>query len=257
MEGIMEFQGMVEEIRANLSGIGHKIAVMSGKGGVGKTTVAVNLAVSLAKKCKVSLLDADIDCPNVNKFLGIKERLTARGGKMVPVNKYGMSVVSFASLQESEDQPVIWRGPMLSKAIMELLGNVEWGKQDYLIVDLPPGTSDAPLTIMQILKPDGVVIVTTPQEVAVVDARKSARMAMKMEIPVIGIIENMTGDIFGTGGGEKAAGDLGVEFLGRVRLDKRISGSADKGKPFVLEESPVSGGFGDIVKKVKQYTDKK
>ncbi len=251
------FEERIKRIEKNTSGIIHKIAVMSGKGGVGKTTVAVNLAASLAKEMKVSILDADIDCPNVNKFLNINERFSASNERIIPVRKYGMNVVSFASLQKSEDQPVIWRGPMLSNAIMQLLEQVEWGESEYLIVDLPPGTSDAPLTIMQILKPDGVVIVTSPQDVAVVDARKSANMVMKMDIPVIGFVENMAGDIFGSGGGEKAAKDMGVGFLGRIKLDSAVSGSADDGRPFVLDESVASEGFDEIVKNVTRYVKKK
>ncbi len=241
-----------EGISRNLGGIKRKIAVMSGKGGVGKTTVAVNLAASLAKDGRVSLLDADIDCPNVNRFLGIKESLSARDDRIMPAERYGMKVVSFASLQEREDQPVIWRGPMLSNAIMQLLGQVEWGKSDYMVVDLPPGTSDAPLTIMQMLRPDGVVIVTSPQQVSVVDARKSAKMVTRLGIPVAGIVENMSGDVFGSGGGEKAAEELGEAFLGRIPLDPVISGSADKGKPFVLDDSTAAEEFGKITETVRK-----
>ncbi len=239
-------------ISENLSGIGHKIAVMSGKGGVGKTTVAVNMAASLAKGGSVSLLDADIDCPNVNRFLGIGERLSAKGKRIIPVEKFGMKVVSFASLQEREDQPVIWRGPMISNALMQLLGQVEWGRSDYMVIDLPPGTSDAPLTIMQMLKPDGVIVVTTPQGASVVDAKKSANMCMDMGVKVLGIMENMSGEVFGEGGGERAAADLGVDFLGSLGLDSGISGMTEKGMPFVLEESGAAGEFGKITERVKK-----
>lgn len=241
-----------KRIAQNLGGVKHKIAVMSGKGGVGKTTIAVNLAAFLAKDNKVSILDADIDCPNVNKFLDIRERFSAKGGKIIPVKKFGMKVVSFASLQEREDQPIIWRGPMVSKALMQILGQVEWGELDYLIVDLPPGTGDVPLTIMQILKPDGMIIVTTPQDVAIIDAKKSANMAKKLDIPVLGIVENMAGEIFGSGGGERAAKDLGVYFLGRLELDARISRSTETGRPFVLEKFEITGKFKRIAERISQ-----
>jgi len=243
-----------EIIKSNMKKIKYKIAVMSGKGGVGKTTVAINLAISLAKSKinagkdnKVAILDADIDCPNVNKFMGIEKKLSIKNEKIIPIEKYGISVVSFASLQEREDQPIIWRGPMLSKAIMELLEQVEWGELDYLIIDLPPGTSDASLTIMQELVPDGIIIVTTPQDVAVVDAKKSANMAKELDIHVLGIIENMSGEIFGSGGGEKAATDIGIRFLGRLKLDAEIARCAEKKKPFVLEQSKSTEEFKNIV----------
>lgn len=252
MEGSKEFREREGTIRENLSGIRHKIAVMSGKGGVGKTTVAVNLAASLARDGSVSLLDADIDCPNVNRFLGIGERLSAKGNRIVPVEKFGMKVVSFASLQEREDQPVIWRGPMISNALMQLMGQVEWGRSDYMVIDLPPGTSDAPLTIMQMLKPEGVLVVTTPQGASVVDAKKSANMCTDMGVEVLGIIENMSGDVFGEGGGERAAADLGIDFLGRLDLDAGISVMTEKGMPFVLKESGAAGEFGEITERVKK-----
>ncbi|MCD6216140.1 MAG: Mrp/NBP35 family ATP-binding protein [Candidatus Aenigmarchaeota archaeon] len=247
-----EMQKRREIIKANMKKIKYKIAVMSGKGGVGKTTVAVNLAVSLAKTeptkpVRVALLDADIDCPNVNKFMGIEEHLSVKNEKIIPIKKYGIDVVSFASLQEREDQPIIWRGPMLSKAIMQLLEQVEWGKLDYLVIDLPPGTSDSSLTIMQELVPDGIIVVTTPTDVAVVDAKKSVNMAKKLKIPVLGIIENMSGEIFGTGGGEKAAADIGVKFLGRLKLDAGIARCAEKKKPFVLESFESAEEFKHIV----------
>jgi len=229
------FEERVGKIGKNVYGIKHKIGVMSGKGGVGKTTVAVNLAAHLAKKSKVGLLDADIDCPNINRFMGISEKLSLSEDKMIPVRKFDIEVVSFASLQEREDQPIIWRGPMLSNAIMQLLEHVKWGDLDYLIIDLPPGTSDAPLTVMQILKPDGMLIVTTPQRVAVTDAKKSVNMAKKLDVPIMGIIENMTGKVFGSGGGENAAKELGISFLGRLSLKTSIARSAEDGKPFALK----------------------
>ncbi|RLI98704.1 MAG: ATP-binding protein [Candidatus Aenigmatarchaeota archaeon] len=226
-----------------------KIAVMSGKGGVGKTTISVNLAALSSIKHKVALFDADVDCPNVNGFLGIDQRFSVREGKIVPIDKFGMKVVSFASMQENENDPIIWRGPMLSNAIIEMLKKTEWGDLDYIVIDLPPGTSDAPLTIMQAVKPDGVIVVTSPQKASVIDAEKAVNMAKEMGIPVLGIIENMSGKIFGMGGGEKSAKKLGIEFLGRIELDRTITLSCERGVPFVLGDSEQSK-FREIVERI-------
>jgi ATP-binding protein involved in chromosome partitioning len=242
----------LRKINENLSRAGHRIAVISGKGGVGKTTVAVNLAALLAEKGAVALLDADIDCPNVNGFLGIHDGLLAEGKKILPKRKYNMSVVSFASFLQREDQPVIWRGPMLSNAVMQLLEQVEWGKQDYLIADLPPGTGDVAITIMQMMKPDGVIIVTTPQAVAKTDAKKAANMALELGVQVLGVVENMSGAVFGTGGGQRLALELGVAFLGRLQLDRQISSSSEKGKPFVLTEGSPRQEFIYIAERLKK-----
>ncbi len=230
-------QERMESIQKSLSNVGKKLAVISGKGGVGKTTISVNLAALLAKENKVGLVDADVDCPNINNFLGIKERFSVERGKIIPIEKFGMKIASFASIQEKPDQPTIWRGPMLSNAIMELLEKVNWEDLDYLVIDLPPGTSDAALTVMQIIKPDGIVVVTTPQTASVLDAKKSANMARQLDVPILGILENMAGEIFGSGGGKKAAEELGINFLGQIGLNRKISKSSESGKPFILEES--------------------
>jgi len=249
MPGREQFENRIEEIHKNTSKIKKKIVVMSGKGGVGKTTIAVNLAAYLAKDRQVALLDSDIDCPNINQFMGIADRFIVVNNKIQPIEKYGIKIISFASLQERKDEAIIWRGPMLSNVIMELLEKTEWGKLDYLVCDLPPGTSDVPLTIMQILKPDSVIVVTTPQEVSVIDAKKSANMAKTLGIPVQGIIENMSGAVFGQGGGNKAAEELGIPLLGSIALEEKISASCRKGKPFILDDSLSFKEFGRIVEK--------
>lgn len=248
----MNQKNIIQKVQDNLSGIKKRIAVMSGKGGVGKTTVAVNLAAYLAKKNRVALLDADVDCPNVNEFLNIEGNFSVKNEKILPIEKFNMKVVSFASLQKKKDAPTIWRGPMLSHAIMEILEKTEWGKLDYLVCDLPPGTSDIPLTIMQILKPDGVIIVTTPQEISTIDAKKSVNMAKKLGVPVLGIVENMSGAVFGKGGGEKAAEEMGVGFLGRINLDEKISRSCTEGKPFVLNNEKPAGKIKEIAEKISE-----
>lgn len=250
--GLKEQQKIVESIHQNLAGVEKKIVVMSGKGGVGKTTIAINLAAQLAKKSETALLDADVDCPNINDFLGIERGFSLKNNKLLPLERFGMKVVSFASLQEKKDVPTIWRGPMLSKALKEILNKTNWGSLDYLVVDLPPGTSDAPLTIMQVLKPDGAIVVTTPNKAALTDAKKSVKMAEQLSVSVWGILENMSGEIFGTGGGESAAAELGVEFLGRVSLDKRISQAAEEGYPFLLEETSLAPALKTLANEISQ-----
>jgi ATP-binding protein involved in chromosome partitioning len=202
-----------KQVMKRLEKVRKRIAVISGKGGVGKTTIAVSLAAHLAENNRVGLLDADIDCPNVNKFLGISEKFKVAEGTIFPIEKHGMKIVSMSSLQEQEDQAIIWRGPMISHAILQFIESVEWGELDYLIIDTPPGTSDAALTLMQLIKLDGVVIVSTPHSASVADARKAANMAGHMGVPVIGMVENMSGDVFGS-----------------VSLKKEISQDADRGE---------------------------
>jgi len=243
--------------------------VMSGKGGVGKTTVAVNLAFSLAMAGnKVGLLDVDINGPNVPKMLGIEdEKLGGMDGSINPVDvSKNLKVVSMAFLLQDTDTPVIWRGPMKIQVIRQFLGEVEWGELDYLLIDLPPGTGDEPLSIAQLISGgSGAIIVTTPQDVALLDSRKSVNFARALRMPVIGILENMSGfscphcnkeiDLFKTGGGKRAAMDMGVPFLGSVPIDPNIVLTGDGGIPFVKQYSGSESArvFEDIIGRMRGF----
>lgn len=229
-----------------IPGVRHVVAVASGKGGVGKSTVAANLAVSLAQLgYKVGLLDSDIYGPSVPMMLGITEKPRVIGNRILPFEKYGLRVMSLGFILE-EDTPVIWRGPMVMRAIEQMLGDVEWGELDYMILDLPPGTGDAQLTVTQRIPLAGAVIVTTPQDVALIDARKGLAMFRKVNVPVIGIVENMSTfvcphcghetDIFKKGGGHRTADLLGTAFLGAIPLDAQIVLGGDAGVPIVVAE---------------------
>jgi ATP-binding protein involved in chromosome partitioning len=267
---ILEQEGRVKD---KLSKIKYVLMVISGKGGVGKTSVAVNLgyALSLSGK-RAGILDIDIHGPNVAKMLGIEDRsLHALESGIEPVAVTpNLTAVSLALTGCSPDQPVIWRGPMKTALIRQFLGDVNWGKLDYLIIDSPPGTGDEPLSACQLI-PDvtGAIIVTTPQDVAVLDARKSVQFARELQIPVAGIIENMSGftcpychkeiDIFKRGGGEKAAQELQVPFLGRVPFQPEFVEYADKGTPFVSfrEKSVSAEAFMAIVSKIREFAGDK
>jgi ATP-binding protein involved in chromosome partitioning len=229
-----------------IPGVRHVVAVASGKGGVGKSTVAANLAVALARQGqRVGLLDADIYGPSVPMLFGITDKPRLRGNRILPFEKYGIKLMSLGFILEV-DTPVIWRGPMVMRGIEQMLGDVEWGELDYLVVDLPPGTGDAQLTITQRVPLSGAVIVTTPQDVALIDARKGLAMFRKVNVDVVGIVENMSGfvcphcgketDIFKRGGGERTAELLGTRFLGRVPLDPAIVRGSDAGVPIVVEQ---------------------
>jgi len=233
----------------------HVIMVLSGKGGVGKSTVSVNLAYSLSSHgYKVGLLDLDMHGPNVPKMLGIEDHKLGMIGDMIePVKVTGsLSVISMAFLLPDTSTPIIWRGPMKMAAIQQFLSEVNWGPLDYLVVDLPPGTGDEALTIAQIApNVRGAVIVTTPQDVATLDARKSAKFIEKLGLTVVGVIENMSGlicphcgveiDVFGKGGGKKVADELGVPFLGSIPLDVEMRKAGDEGRPFIIRrgDSPT------------------
>jgi ATP-binding protein involved in chromosome partitioning len=210
------------------------VAVASGKGGVGKSTIATNLAVSLALDgARVGVLDADIYGPNIPIMFGLSGRPAIRDDKMVPLERYGVEVISMGFLMP-EGEAVVWRGPMLHKAIQQLFTDVHWGPLDYLIVDLPPGTGDAQLSLAQSVPLTGGIIVTGPQKVAVADAMRGATAFKKLEVPILGVVENMSGEIFGQGGGEQAARDLRVDFLARIPLDGRVRSGGDSGDPIVV-----------------------
>jgi ATP-binding protein involved in chromosome partitioning len=228
------------------------VAVASGKGGVGKSTVSTNLAVSLSLDgAKVGVLDADIYGPNIPMMFGLSGKPRIENNKMVPFEAYGVEVISMGFLMP-EGEAVVWRGPMLHKAIQQLFTDVRWGELDYLIVDLPPGTGDAQLSLAQSVPLTGGVIVTTPQAVAVSDARRGASAFNRLDVPILGVIENMVGDIFGQGGGEDAAKTMGVEFLGRVELDSRIRVGGDNGKPIVISapDSAAAQSFRMLAQKL-------
>ncbi len=250
--------------------IKNKIMVMSGKGGVGKTTVAVNLAFKLALNgSNVGLLDADIHGPNVPKMLGIEDRrpeMSSIGIKPVKISTgmHRIEVMSIAFLLPDTDSAIIWRGPLKMNMIKQFTEDVEWGDLDYLVVDLPPGTGDESLSVVQLIKPDGVVIVTTPQDVALLDSRKAVNFAKHVNIPIIGIIENMSGfkcpqcgreiNLFKIGGGENAAKELNVPFLGRISIDPEIVNSGDSGRPFVLNSnSDTTKAFNKIVDNISKF----
>lgn len=231
--------------RIEMESVRNLIAVASGKGGVGKSTVTVNLAFALAQTgARVGLLDADIYGPSIPLMLGLNERPGATETQVTPLVRNGVRVMSMGFLIP-DDQPVVWRGPMVHGALTQFLTQVDWGDLDYLLIDMPPGTGDAQLTISQNAPLSGAVIVTTPQQVSVADARKGMMMFQNVKVPILGVVENMSGPIFGSGGGTRLASEFNVPLLGSIPLDARLSESGDSGRPFVTEhpESELGAVF--------------
>ncbi|NJE48228.1 Mrp/NBP35 family ATP-binding protein [Thermococcus sp. 9N3] len=272
-DALKALQSIKEKIKAKESRWRYKVAVLSGKGGVGKSTVAVNLATALAKKgFRVGLLDADIHGPDVAKMMGLEnvevlaERLedgrfemlppeTDFNGRTAPIKVMTMGFLV------GEDQPVIWRGPLVTKAIWQLLGDVKWGELDFFVVDFPPGTGDEILTVVQSIELDAAVIVTTPQEVALLDTGKAVNFMKKMNVPYIAVIENMSYlicpycgneiDVFGRGGGKKLAEKEGVDFLGEIPIDLKTREASDAGIPIVLYgDTPAAKAFEEITEEL-------
>jgi ATP-binding protein involved in chromosome partitioning len=226
--------------------LGRIIAISSGKGGVGKSTVAANVAVALARSGRrVGLMDADVYGPNIPRMFGLSERPPVTGGKIQPLEAYGVKLMSLGFLVE-RDAPAIWRGPIIMKIVTQFLRDVDWGPLDYFLVDLPPGTGDAQLSLVQATHVSGALIVTTPQEMAVGDALRGARMFERVGVPVLGIVENMSGfvdpesgrrfELFSSGGGRRLADELGVDLLGSIPLQPRLAELADAGRPILVAE---------------------
>jgi ATP-binding protein involved in chromosome partitioning len=241
----------------SIPGVKHVIAVASGKGGVGKSTVAVNLALALKQHgAKVGLLDADIYGPNLPIMLGIRPEKRPEenaGAKIRPLEAHGVKAISIGFFTHPE-QPVIWRGPLLHKILEQFLHRVDWGELDYLVVDLPPGTGDVQLSLSQWVSLSGAVVVTTPQEVALSDVRKAVAMFRQIEVPILGVVENMTGAIFGKGGGEKMAEVFQIPFLGDIPLEAQVRECGDCGLPIVAgyPKSPISERFSKIAEAVRK-----
>ena len=253
-------------VSENLDSIANKIGVYSGKGGVGKTTVSVNLAVTLAQSGKnVGILDVDIDCPNVVRALAVTEKPeVGEDNRMIPPEAFGVKVMSMAFFQKKEDEAIIWRGPMIIKALKQMLNGVVWNNVDTLIIDLPPGTGDVQLTLCQKLKISGVIVVSTPQELALIDATKGINMFKKLNVPILGIVENMSYlktksgeiiDVFGKGAVESSAKKNSINFLGKIPIDDLISKNGDKGIPFLIENNETDAG--KKIMEIASYIDKK
>jgi ATP-binding protein involved in chromosome partitioning len=270
-KGVAEFTEKEQKLKRNMGRIKHKIAVISGKGGVGKSTVAANLAMAFSLhgyKDRVGILDVDIHGPCVPKLLGVKGKKCQISplGALPVTGPEGIKVVSMDFLVKSQETPVIWRGPLKMQVIRQFLSDFMWGELDFLFIDAPPGTGDEPLSVMQLIPDmDGTIIVTIPSEVSEDVVKKAVSFSRQMGIPVIGIVENMSGftcpkcgekvNILGAGGGKRLAEDLDVPFLGQIPIDPEICEEADKGIPFVMGhvDSPAAEAFKEIVKKIEDF----
>lgn len=259
------------KINSTLGKIRHKFLVMSGKGGVGKTSTAVNLSIALATKgFQVGIMDVDLHGPDVPRMLGLNAMLeVGPNGKLTPASySNNLKAVSVESLMQSKDEAVIWRGPIKYSAIQQFIGDVNWGELDFLVIDSPPGTGDEPLTIAQIVKDAKAIIVTTPQEVALADVRKSISFCKRVKMDVFGLIENMSGlscphcgeniDLFGSGGGEKTARQFGLNFLGRIPIDPNVVQCGDSGQCYrdAHIDSNVTRAFDEIAGKMAELARK-
>ena len=271
ISGETAFEEETVKRKARMKKIKHKIAVISGKGGVGKSTITVNLAMAFAihrYAHQIGILDADITGPCIPKIIGLHgQKLNVGAPGIFPaIGPLGIKVVSMAFLLPSDEVPVIWRGPLKGRAISQFLSDIVWGELEFLFIDLPPGTGDEPLSVMQLIPElDGVVIVTLPSEVSQIVVKKAVTFARQLNMPIIGIIENMSGfvcpkcgeetDVFNIGGGLKIAKDLSVPFLGNIPLDPEVCRDSDKGIPFIIEHkhSPATKAFMEIVKKIEDF----
>lgn len=260
-----------KRVREQLSKIKHKIMVMSGKGGVGKSTIAVNIAVGLSlQDYMVGLLDVDLHGPSIPKMLGARElKLTRRPDGRLGAIKYSpnLKFLSIEPLLPSEDSAIIWRGPIKISAIKQFIGDIDWGELDYLVIDAPPGTGDEPLTVAKTIPDAYALIVTTPQEVSLIDVKKSIRFCQKVKLRILGVVENMSGficphcgkaiDLFKRGGGQKLAEEMGVRFLGKIPVDPRIVDTGDRGRPIVgsYPESITAQAFDDLIRNIISATE--
>jgi len=271
--GEERWREQLKRVQERMSKVKHKIAVISGKGGVGKSVVTANLAVAFAlngRAGRIGILDADIHGPCIPKIIGLKgTRLQAGPPGIFPASgPLGIKVVSMDFLLPEQETPVIWRGPLKYQAIRQFLSDIVWGELDYLFIDLPPGTGDEPLSVMQLLPDmDGVVIVTIPSEVSQGVVKKAVSFARQLKTRILGVIENMSGficpncgaeiNIFKVGGGEKIANEMGIPFLGRIPIDPKICEDSDEGTPFILKhrDSAAAKAFTEIVKKIEEMVE--
>jgi ATP-binding protein involved in chromosome partitioning len=268
-ERAKEMQEQERRIKIRMAKIKHKLAVLSGKGGVGKSTITANLAIALARKGhKVGVLDVDIHGPSIPKILGMRGRELATGppGIFPAKGALDIRVISMDFLLPDDETPVILRGPMKMGVIRQFLADVVWGNLDFLLIDLPPGTGDEPLSIMQLISDiDGILMITAPSEVSQIVVKRAIGFTRELRVPLVGIVENMSKfvcpkcgtefDIFGTGGGQNISEELGVPFLGKIPIDQRICEDSDKGTPFIIEhiDTPAAKAFTQIVDKIEEF----